>query len=109
MNTKFKVIGLTRLGIKPEFTAPEADAFNSWPSELFLPSCYAKLHASLCQGKFTTEADLNKCDSKKLQDFFDINNTDFLWFHNLTCTAQGAVYSLLFTVGCMFFILIFYR
>ena len=26
MNTKFKVVGLTRLGIKPESTAQEADA-----------------------------------------------------------------------------------
>ena len=36
MNTNFKVIGLTRLGIKPKFTAPEADALTTWPSELFL-------------------------------------------------------------------------
>ena len=34
MNTNFKVIGLTRLGIKPESTAPEADALTTWPSEL---------------------------------------------------------------------------
>ena len=33
VNTKFKVIGVTRLGIKPESTAPEVDAFTSWPSE----------------------------------------------------------------------------
>ena len=33
MNTKFKVIGLTRLGIKPEFTAPEANARTTRPSE----------------------------------------------------------------------------
>ena len=26
VNTNFKVTGLTRLGIKPKFTAPEADA-----------------------------------------------------------------------------------
>ena len=29
MNTKFKVIGLTRLGIKPESTAPEAYSYHS--------------------------------------------------------------------------------
>ena len=28
MNTNFKVIGLTRLEIKPESTAPEADALT---------------------------------------------------------------------------------
>ena len=31
---QFKVIGLTRLGIKPKFTAPEADALNTRKSEL---------------------------------------------------------------------------
>ena len=34
MNTSFKVIGLTRLGIKPKSTAPEADAHTTRPSEL---------------------------------------------------------------------------
>ena len=34
MNTNFKVIGLTRLGIKPESTAPEADALTTRPFEL---------------------------------------------------------------------------
>ena len=39
MNTNFKVIGLTRLGIKPMSTAAEADAVTTRPSELFkLPS-----------------------------------------------------------------------
>ena len=31
MNTNFKDIGLTRLGIKPESTAPEADALTTRP------------------------------------------------------------------------------
>ena len=34
MNTNFKVIGLTRLGIKSKSTAPEADALTTRPSEL---------------------------------------------------------------------------
>ena len=34
MNTNFQVIGLTRLRIKPESTAPEADAVTIRPSEL---------------------------------------------------------------------------
>ena len=34
MNTKFKVIGLTQLGIKPKSTATEADALTTRPSEL---------------------------------------------------------------------------
>ena len=34
VNTKFKVIGLTRLGIKPESTAPEVDAPTTRPSKL---------------------------------------------------------------------------
>ena len=33
MNTNFKVIGLTPLEIKPKFTAPEADAIITQPSE----------------------------------------------------------------------------
>ena len=35
MNTNFKVTGLTRLGMKPESTAPEADALTTRPSEPF--------------------------------------------------------------------------
>ena len=34
MNTNFKVIGLTRLGIKLEFTAAEADTLTTRPSKL---------------------------------------------------------------------------
>ena len=34
VNINFKVIGLTRLGIKPKSTAPEADALITRPSEL---------------------------------------------------------------------------
>ena len=34
MNTNFKVIGLTRLGIKPKATAPEADTLITRPSAL---------------------------------------------------------------------------
>ena len=35
MNTNFKVIGLTRLGIKPKFTTLEVDALTTQPSDLF--------------------------------------------------------------------------
>ena len=35
VNSNFKVIGLTRLRIKPESTAQEADALTTRPSELF--------------------------------------------------------------------------
>ena len=34
MNSNSKVIGLTRLRIKPKSAAPEADALNNRPSEL---------------------------------------------------------------------------
>ena len=34
MNTNFKVIGLTQLGIEPKSTAPEANAVTARPSEL---------------------------------------------------------------------------
>ena len=34
MNTSFKVIGLTRLGIKPEFTVPKKDALTIQPCEV---------------------------------------------------------------------------
>ena len=36
MNTNFKVIGLTRLGIKLKATAPKADALTPRPSELLV-------------------------------------------------------------------------
>ena len=39
MNTNFKVIGLTRIGIKSESTAPEADALITRPSELQIALC----------------------------------------------------------------------
>ena len=34
MNTNFSVIGLTRLGIKPESTVSEADTLTTRPPEL---------------------------------------------------------------------------
>ena len=34
VNTNFKVISLTQLGIKPESTAPKEDALTTQPSEL---------------------------------------------------------------------------
>ena len=42
MNTNFKVIGLTRLGIKTQSTATEADALSARPSgsELLIGTCY---------------------------------------------------------------------
>ena len=33
MNANFKVIGLTRIAVKPESTAHEADVLTTWPSE----------------------------------------------------------------------------
>ena len=54
MSINFKVIGLTRLGIKPESTASEADALTTRPSELlklgvpmafWLSSLVQKLHS----------------------------------------------------------------
>ena len=36
MNTNFKVIGLTRLGIKPGSAVLEADALTTRPSELLV-------------------------------------------------------------------------
>ena len=40
VNTNFKVIGLTRLGIKTQSTALEADALTTRPSELLIGTCY---------------------------------------------------------------------
>ena len=42
MNTNFKVIGLTRLGIKTQSTTSEADALTARPSgsELLIGTCY---------------------------------------------------------------------
>ena len=46
MNTKFKVIGLTRLEIKPKSTATKADARTTRPPELFMPAVLTSLHLS---------------------------------------------------------------
>ena len=40
VNSNFKVIGLTRLGIKTLSTAPEADARTTRPSEPLIGTCY---------------------------------------------------------------------
>ena len=63
MNINFKIIGLTRLGIKPKSTAPEADAVTTRPSELLMPAKPTSLFLSslletkkqtrLCKGPFT--------------------------------------------------------
>ena len=45
MNTNFKVIGLTRLAIKPESAAPETDALTIWPSELLKHKAKLDLHS----------------------------------------------------------------
>ena len=47
MNTNFKVIGLTRLGINPKSTAAaEVDALTTWPFELLMPAMPTSLHLS---------------------------------------------------------------
>ena len=46
MNTKFKVIGLTRLQIKPKSTATKADARTTRPPELFMLAVPTSLHLS---------------------------------------------------------------
>ena len=46
MNINFKVIGLSRLGIKPKSTAPGADALTTRPSELLMPAMPTSLHLS---------------------------------------------------------------
>ena len=43
VNSNFKVIGLIRLGIKPEFADPEVDAFTTRPSELLIEKAQAHL------------------------------------------------------------------
>ena len=44
VNTKFKVIGLTRLVIKPKSTAPEADALTIRSTKLLMPAMPISLH-----------------------------------------------------------------
>ena len=51
MNTNFKVIGLTRLGIKPKSTAPEADPRTTRPSELFTPESKRLIEAKIKKTK----------------------------------------------------------
>ena len=47
MNTNFKVTGLTRLGIKPESTAFEADSLTTRQSELFIKKILRDYRACL--------------------------------------------------------------
>ena len=46
MNTNVKVIGLTRLGIKPKSAVPEANALTTRSSELLMPAMPSSLHLS---------------------------------------------------------------
>ena len=43
MNTNSKVIGLTRLGIKPESTAPEVDALITQPSDMDVIALFSQV------------------------------------------------------------------
>ena len=54
MNTNFKVIGLTRLGIKPKSTAPEADALTTSPSELLVSPALRNNSPPQCCVNITT-------------------------------------------------------
>ena len=45
VNTNFRIIGLTRLGIRPVSAAPEADACTSRSSELLLCNKYFYISA----------------------------------------------------------------
>ena len=51
MNTNFKFIGLTRLGIKPKSTAPEADALNTRLSENVRQLDFEDIIVDFCSGK----------------------------------------------------------
>ena len=55
MNSNFKVIGLTRLGIKTQSTAPEAYALTTRPSELLIGTCY-NFTISVVQWRYETVA-----------------------------------------------------
>ena len=63
MNTNFKVIGLTRVGIKPKFTVAEADALITQPSELLFTNYKSNL-------LFFTNYKSEKL-SEKLRRFFN--------------------------------------
>ena len=63
MNTNFKVIGLTPLGIKPKSTVPEAGALTTWPSELFkLKLVY------ICERGFSTLVKVKTKKGDRLQE-----------------------------------------
>ena len=55
VNSNFKVIGLTRLGIKTQSTALEADALTTRPSELFIGTCY-NFTINIVQWRYETTA-----------------------------------------------------
>ena len=57
VNSNFKV-GLTRLGIKPESTATEADALTARPFELFRP---LRVKTAQKAEKFRISRDQNTC------------------------------------------------
>ena len=56
MNTNFQVIGLTQLGIKPQFTAPEADALTTRPTELLIQLDIAELDITALCVRFLNRA-----------------------------------------------------
>ena len=69
MNTNFKVVCLTRLGIKPKSTVTEVDALTTRPSELFKFYCVENL--TLIEGD--REVSL-RCSSQQPPVVADMSN-----------------------------------
>ena len=55
MNTNFKVVGLTRLGIKTQSIAPKADTLTTRPSEQLIGTCY-NFTINIVQWRYETVA-----------------------------------------------------
>ena len=61
---QFKAIGLTRLGIKTQSTAPEADALTTRPFELLIGTCY-HFTINVLQWRYETVANTGRLVIKR--------------------------------------------
>ena len=66
MNPNSKVIGLTRLGIKPKSTALEADAHTTRPSELLNTFLYKYVAEKIMTRQWKVH--INNCRGPKIQN-----------------------------------------
>ena len=80
VNTNFKVIGLTRLRIKPKSTVPEADALTARPSKLLNSIRKFRLELGAGNGENCKELSAHRIAQFVLLSFLPFDNSNIVIF-----------------------------